>query len=132
VDVIGSIGAAGTRDKDGRRINDPFPTPFPAGGFDLDAVGVIHAAPANVSPATAFAGLTIYPNPAGEELVLALPPQSGVCRVSVYDIAGRHALQLNGQSGSLHIPLKSLAPGSYFITIQSDKGATCTRAFLHR
>ncbi len=29
-------------DSVGSKINDPWPTPFPTGGFDLDAVGVIH------------------------------------------------------------------------------------------
>ena len=32
-------------DIDGYQINDPWPTPFPAGGFDLDAVGVINTKP---------------------------------------------------------------------------------------
>lgn len=31
-----------SRDSVGNKINDPWPTPFPTGGFDLDAVGVIH------------------------------------------------------------------------------------------
>lgn len=46
VDVVGSVDPAyGTRDSQGRLVNDPFTTPFASGGFDLDAVGVIHAAP---------------------------------------------------------------------------------------
>jgi hypothetical protein len=31
-----------SNDSQGHQINDPWPTPFPTGGFDLDAVGVIH------------------------------------------------------------------------------------------
>jgi hypothetical protein len=31
-----------SNDSHGHQINDPWPTPFPTGGFDLDAVGVIH------------------------------------------------------------------------------------------
>jgi PEP-CTERM motif len=46
VDVVGSINPLfGTRDALGHLINDPFPTGFPTGGFDLDAVGVINAVP---------------------------------------------------------------------------------------
>ena len=30
-------------DSQGNIINDPFPTPFETGGFDLDAIGVIHS-----------------------------------------------------------------------------------------
>jgi hypothetical protein len=43
IDVIGSVnGSIGTRDSKGRLINDPFPSPFPSCGFDLDAVAVVN------------------------------------------------------------------------------------------
>ncbi|MEX0678560.1 MAG: PEP-CTERM sorting domain-containing protein [Pirellulales bacterium] len=46
VDVVGSINPAlGTQDSLGNPMNDPYPTAFSSGGFDLDAVGVIHAIP---------------------------------------------------------------------------------------
>lgn len=42
-DVIGSIDPQfATYDSQGNIINDPFPTPFESGGFDLDAVGIIN------------------------------------------------------------------------------------------
>ncbi len=45
VDVVGSIEPLyATRDSLNRVINDPWPTLFETGGFDLDAVGVIHQA----------------------------------------------------------------------------------------
>lgn len=44
VDAVGSIDPnVGTRDGQGRIINDPWPTNFAAGGFDLDAVGIINS-----------------------------------------------------------------------------------------
>ncbi len=43
VDVVGSINDSVARyDSYGNKVNDPFPTPFPSGGFDLDGVGVVH------------------------------------------------------------------------------------------
>lgn len=46
VDVVGSIDSRyGTRDSLGNLINDPWPTAFQSGGFDLDAVGVLNFAP---------------------------------------------------------------------------------------
>lgn len=46
IDVVGSIDPVhGSRDQNGELINDPYPTPFTSGGFDLDAVGVRHGAP---------------------------------------------------------------------------------------
>jgi hypothetical protein len=46
IDVVGSIDPIqGSRDSLGNLINDPFPTPFASGGFDLDAVGALYQKP---------------------------------------------------------------------------------------
>lgn len=43
VDVVGSINPVyGSVDSQGNLINDPYPTPFNSGGFDLDGVAVLH------------------------------------------------------------------------------------------
>ncbi|MBP7948808.1 MAG: hypothetical protein KA004_04065 [Verrucomicrobiales bacterium] len=43
VDAVGSINPAyASLDSLGNPVNDPWPTPYDASGFDLDAVGVIH------------------------------------------------------------------------------------------
>ena len=43
IDVIGSIDPRfASYDADGNIINDPWPTPFPTCGFDLDAIAVIN------------------------------------------------------------------------------------------
>jgi hypothetical protein len=50
IDVVGNIDSAYcTYDSQSHAVNDPWNTPFPTGGFDLDAVGVIHQSP---EPAT--------------------------------------------------------------------------------
>ena len=42
-DVVGSINPLyGTRDSLGNLINDPWTTPFPSSGFDLNGIGVIN------------------------------------------------------------------------------------------
>ncbi len=59
IDVVGSIDPAfGSRDAEGRLINDPFPTPFPSGGFDLDAVGALSISPSTFGEWAAWHGLT--------------------------------------------------------------------------
>ena len=43
IDVVGAIDPAfATHDSQGNIVNDPFPTPFNSGGFDLDGVAVIN------------------------------------------------------------------------------------------
>lgn len=58
VDVVGSIDPLyGTFDSDGHLINDPWPTGFNTGGFDLDAIGVLHQIPEPGTGALFAAGL---------------------------------------------------------------------------
>jgi hypothetical protein len=42
VDEWLSENSYASNDSQGHQINDPWPTNFPTGGFDLDAVGIIH------------------------------------------------------------------------------------------
>lgn len=70
IDVIGSIDPdIGQSDFAGTIINDPFPTPFPSCGFDLDAVGVIHQA-VGYSKMNRGQHVELYPNPASEVIYL--------------------------------------------------------------
>lgn len=56
IDVVGSINPTfGSTDSHGNFINDPFKTNFITGGFDLDAAGGLHAA-----PATSTSWLSMY------------------------------------------------------------------------
>ena len=62
IDVVGSMmNTYASRDIDGRKINDPFPTPYPSCGFDLDAVGVIHSRNMNEIEETNETIIKVYP-----------------------------------------------------------------------
>jgi len=63
IDVVGSIDPNyGQKDTAGNYINDPYPTAFPSGGFDLDAVAVLNF---NISSTSTIPSqkYNIYPNP---------------------------------------------------------------------
>ncbi len=65
-DVIGCISQPQwtSRDAQGRVINDPWPTPFPSSGIDIDALGIIHwNNPAGVTENNLQTEACIYPNP---------------------------------------------------------------------
>src|SRR5690606_17752172 len=64
VDVVGSIGEYASYDTAGNKINDPYPTNFPTGGFDLDAVGVIHQGTTSGIQGLNLPVVSVYPNPA--------------------------------------------------------------------
>ncbi|MEZ4333392.1 MAG: PEP-CTERM sorting domain-containing protein [Myxococcota bacterium] len=57
VRVVDVVGDGSTRDAFDAPIFDPYPTAFAAGGFDLDAIGVVHPAPEPEALAALVAGL---------------------------------------------------------------------------
>jgi hypothetical protein len=59
IDVIGSLNPAFARTDSAsppHLINDPWPTPFASGGFDLDAIGVLNQVPEPAITALLAAG----------------------------------------------------------------------------
>ena len=62
IDVVGSVGLHASTDKNGNPINDPYPTPFASGGFDLDGIGFIHVLETNAIEEES-ATFSFYPNP---------------------------------------------------------------------
>lgn len=74
-DVVGSIDEAyASVDSQGNIINDPFPTNFNTGGFDLDAVAVLKdSTQVGVAEAISVTGkLTVYPNPVKGRAVISI------------------------------------------------------------
>lgn len=129
VKLIDVIGAADptfcTRDIKGRKVRDPWPTPFSSSGFDLDAVGVIHQAPTSISENLSVdqPTLLIFPQPATDML-----------KVRLTGFAGKKPLDytlcsLTGQvlkSGKmfpeteLNFSLENMERGIYLIRLNSD------------
>lgn len=69
-DVIGSIAEEyATFDSEGNRVNDPYPTAFVSGGFDLDAIAFLKDATLNQGEIPKnLAG--VYPNPVKERVTI--------------------------------------------------------------
>ncbi len=64
IDAIGSIDPNyASRDSQGNIINDPYPSNFPSGGFDLDALAFLHPSGLSVE-SNQLAKIQAYPNPA--------------------------------------------------------------------
>lgn len=89
-DVVGCLADPyATRDTAGNKINDPWPTPFASGGFDLDAVGVIWNQ-ANSVPSVAEAGnLEIWPNPASDHVFIRAPFSLQGGLLNICDLNGK-------------------------------------------
>lgn len=116
VDVCGSItDSVASYDADNRKINEPFPTEFASGGFDLDAVGVIHNQ-TNTGITKSFPKQSkVYPMPADEQLHIQSDEQ--IMRIRVYSISGRCILDQPVHATSYSLKTTTLASGFYILVL---------------
>ncbi len=122
VDVVGSVNGHEAYDKDGRKINDPYPTPFPGGGFDLDGVGAFYQKglfPISVNETTA-SPIKLYPNPTIDKVFVQAPFNNGYT-LTLTDIAGRLLQKINMAANS-NIDLSAYRPGIYALLIEDANG----------
>lgn len=120
VDVVGSLNNNYTqRDSYGRKINDIYPTPFPSGGFDLDAVGVIYMKGVGLNEQTLQHTVSVYPN-----------PSSGVFKVNslTSKLFTYHVTNIQGQlvaSGTVtnsQLNVSNLPSGYYSLVLAHKDG----------
>ncbi|MCL9807231.1 T9SS type A sorting domain-containing protein [Flavobacterium amniphilum] len=116
IDVVGSIDPAyATYDSFGNAINDSYPTPFDSGGFDLQAVGVIHQ---QVLGTDDFEQklFSFYPNPASETVFFDMTLEA---EIKLYDLSGR-LVKVIVEDIHDSIKVSDLPNGVYIIEITSD------------
>ncbi|MCB9195546.1 MAG: T9SS type A sorting domain-containing protein, partial [Flavobacteriales bacterium] len=113
IDVIGSISENyASYDQYGNAINDPYPTDFPAGGFDLDAVGVInHDISASIG--TSNKDFKLYPALTSD--LINLTSHSIIGEISIYSIDGTLINKLQSNDYSLTIDVNFLESGIYLL-----------------
>ncbi|MBG38513.1 MAG: secretion protein [Cryomorphaceae bacterium] len=107
IDVVGSISSdIASYDSQGNVINDPYPTPFESGGFDLDAIGVIHNAELHLNELNQT--FEVFPNPTKHQIYL-----KGFSNAQKYitDINGKLIAEFWEESYSV----SNLSPGLYFL-----------------
>jgi len=119
VDVIGSNqNEFCSRDAGGRKVLDPWPTPFPSCGFDLDAIGVIHHNDPAATTEVSEAKYQVFPQPADgfQQVVI----QEEVVSFKLINIAGSEVAGINmmkNQQG-FQINTSTLQNGTYYMCIQ--------------
>jgi hypothetical protein len=127
VDVVGALTEHASHDKDGRIINDPYPTNFPTGGFDLDAVGVLHAVGLDVATIHQSVDVQVFPNPVSDIIRFANTALLGSdATASLYNTTGSLIAHI-----SLHdtqeMSMTTLPTGVYYLYVQDSNGNTCIR-----
>lgn len=110
IDVIGSLNdSIASRDSRGVKVNDPFPTPWPNGGFDLDAVAAFYIKPTGLKK-EAIDKLNIYPNPVTSELRFE---EGKEYEFKLFDLSGK--LQKIGKGN--RVQMADLADGFYILNL---------------
>ena len=124
VDVVGTIDPRyATRDAFGHIVNDPYPTPFVSGGFDLAGVGVINATPIGaIDGVEGNDAISLYPNPAREQ-VSCHAAHTTATHADLYNLHGTRIDSQPIQSGSATFRLSGLPAGVYMLRI----GATAQK-----
>ena len=116
VDVVGTINEEyASFDVEGNKINDPYPTAFPACGFDLDAVAVLHEFGAvNILESFDNELFTLFPNPVRSNDILFIDFENEQEYFAVLrDVNGAEKGVF--QEGKLE--LSKLEKGVYFVEI---------------
>lgn len=110
IDVVGSIDPNfATYDAQGNIVNDPYTTDFPSGGFDLDAVGVIHEQPLSIDKNEL--SFTMYPNPTKSDLNIKM---QGKNVLEILDVSGKMLFQ-NEFENFTTLNLSFLDSGIYWV-----------------
>ncbi len=118
IDVVGCVDPLyGTRDGVGNMINDPWPTPFPSSGFDLDALGVIYDQRYSRLDETRSFAFQLGPNPFEHSIQITdLRPHSSVFEIEITDIQGKTIFKHTAKSGE-PINTSWLIPGIYLVKV---------------
>jgi len=114
IDAIGSINQSyASYDSQGNMINDPFPTPFETGGFDLDAIGVIHSFVGIEESLNTF---KVFPNPAKEKATIIFDNLSDKT-IQLIDLNGVIVFQLKSNSNQIDLDLFRYSKGVYILKL---------------
>ncbi len=127
IDVCGDINEDfASHDSQGNIINDPYPTPFPSGGFDLDAIGVIHNSDENsiVEEDQAF---SIYPQPVTKNLMIHLFNENLFASFSILDLSGSCILK---SDFTKEINVEHFSSGIYILRLEDREGNIISTKFL--
>lgn len=122
VDVVGTIDPLyASFDSEGNIINDPYPTDFAAGGFDLDGVGVINENNIYATQESIEQNLfNIYPNPSDGNFFITTSNENFT--IEIFDASGKSIyFEEKVLMGSLE--LSEFQSGIYFVRITFENSA---------
>lgn len=126
IDVVGSLdGQYASYDSLGNAINDPFPTAFGSGGFDLDAVGVIHEF---VGIEEANNDVKVYPNPCKGNVYIESDHAN--FEISLMTLQGELIRKTATQGNLTVIDISELNTGIYLLQITQENSTSSQKIIV--
>ncbi len=127
IDVVGCVNPPyATYDQNNQPINDPYPTEFGGGGFDLDAIGVINQKTVGTEEnSTRNIPLHIYPNPSAD-FVIAYSDKIQILGLELLDTNGK-LVKITDQN---KLYVNDLPNGFYYIKILNTTGINVIKKFV--
>jgi len=118
IDVVGCLSDAFARyDSQNHKINDPWPTPFDTGGFDLDGVGLVHNASSAIADDPKGPEIRLSPNPCSHQLRL-FAGNSVPVKYELINTSGRVVIN-SSFTASTTVDVSNLPAGVYFARFTS-------------
>lgn len=133
IDVVGSLDAAyASYDSGNRKINDPWPTPFPSSGFDLDAVGVIHQNVGTTTQRLIREALEVFPNPVNknQDVWIGKGKNDKIEDFVVIGTNGAIVFHANDLQFPIRWHIPPLAAGGYTLKLKSKKKCWIQRILI--
>ncbi|MBN2519504.1 MAG: T9SS type A sorting domain-containing protein [Bacteroidales bacterium] len=123
IDVTGCIDDEYAQyDSKGNKVNDPWPTAFESGGFDLDAVAIVNCEQdlnSNPVDINTFGEIFVqaFPNPIEDYLTIRLQEAANV---SIYTLDGKKIMKTYFTKGNNTINSSAFFRGIYLIKIETQ------------
>ncbi|MEI7983157.1 MAG: T9SS type A sorting domain-containing protein [Bacteroidota bacterium] len=129
IDVVGSIlPPFASFDALGHPVNDPWPTPFETGGFDLDAIGVIHNYSQGIDDRKKNITVQIYPNPVTKKITF-ISNDPTACLVMISNTSG-HLVHQEKFNHLTTLDISSFPSGIYLSRFSWKDGTTITKKIV--
>ena len=132
VDVVGDLHDGFARyDSQGHKINDPWPSPYWSGGFDLDAVGVIYQR-GEVTGLPTFVhsekSLRVFPNPVNSVVNVRFVKGDDFMHfnVELINLAG----QILISSSNKQLNVSGIPNGLYILKISDGKNTQFKKVLI--
>jgi hypothetical protein len=126
IDAIGTINPLyASYDINNNKINDPYPTAFASGGFDLDGIGIIHSQTLGTNSVEQSNNIYIYPNPVVNTAIV-YSTDAAIKTLSITTIDGITVVQQN----STMLNLQALEAGVYYINTITEDNKIITKKII--